>query len=333
MQHLLDVRVDGPRRRYGVDVAVRHLDQAALGGRRRRRPRRPGRPHHAGGLLRRAIAPDVPQRGVVRRWQVPDRRVGPRHLERREDPFADQIVPRASGAPLDQVPRGQEHQILVLPAAAERRARLEVLEAAVQLLAVEASAVPQPVVPRQSRTVRHQVARRHLAGGEVVVQLKVGEVGAHGLVPLELAGIRQHAHQHDGERLRVGPDGHEGPRRHGEALFDVAVAVTLEEDGLPILNHAEGEPRDLPFFHHPGDEVIEPAEGAVAGNRGPARGRSWGAGLADQCRRGLQREEQQGGPAHPGPRHWVPPGARAVYLSEHREGYTRKRSTRARARD
>ena len=271
VEHLFDAGVDRAGRGDGIDVPVGHLHQPACIRSRCGRSPRSGRGAIRSGMFGGTTPPDVRQGGVVRRRQIPHRRVRPRHPQRPKDAFADQIVPRSPGALFDQIARGHEHQVLILPTPPERGVRLDVVEALIQFLATEAGPVPQQVVPRQSGPVRDQVTRRHRFAGEFVVQLKVREVLADRLVPVELARIHEHAHQHDGERFAVGSDRHQRARRDRQLVVDIPEAVPLEEHDAAVLDDPQSEPRDVPLRHHRRNELIESSEGTRGGAGSGAR--------------------------------------------------------------
>jgi hypothetical protein len=186
-----------------------------------------------------------------------DREVAAVHAQRHEDALLDERLPAHAGQALDQVPGGHVHQVLVLPDGAQVLARLQVLEPPHQLLATGRRVVPDHVVARQARAVRHQVARRDTLAGERVVELEGWQVMAHGSIPIQLALVGQDAERQGRESLGARGEREERLRRDGQVALDVARAEPLQEDHLTILDDADGQAGHLPGIDRRADKLRE----------------------------------------------------------------------------
>ena len=152
------------------------------------------------------------------------------------------------------------HQVVVLERRAHVAAERQVLQAPVELLAGERRAEPEAVVARQADAVRDEVARRRAQRGHVVVHAEVGQVVAHGLVPVELALADQRAQRADRELLGDGGDRHQRVRRHRQVLVAVAQAVALQQHDLVAHHDADGGAGDLLVGERFLDERVERCE-------------------------------------------------------------------------
>ena len=226
------------------------------------------------------------------------------HPQRAEDPVAGELLPGPARSPFEDHPRRQEHQVVVLPGAAEVAARRQVPQRLDRVEPCPVRAIPDPVVPGQSGAVRHQVARGGAVGGHRVLEQELGHDLAHRLIPVELLRVRQHPQPGDGERLRDRGDRKERLRRDRELLLAVAQAVALEVNQLIVPDHRQRQPRDLPVLHGGRNEGTQPIQLrpldrhrlGTAGRRPRGEGRECdGPGELDQSRGEASSARRHGG--------------------------------------
>src|SRR6266849_6290669 len=119
------------------------------------------------------------------------------HAKRSEDLFANRAFPSEASHLALKVAHRHNGEVVVLISASEVLIWLEISQPADLIGAAEIGGVPDDVVPGETRTVGEKVARSGALAGDRIVELKLGQVGAHGLVPINLALIFQ-----DGESKR-----------------------------------------------------------------------------------------------------------------------------------
>lgn len=211
-----------------------------------------------GGLV---FHQNVGQGEVVAILGNSDREIRVGHVEGGEDTRADEVFPFGAGDFCGEHTGGHEHEVVVLPEGTEIAGRLEVAEAVEHLLTGGGGAVPDEIVAGEAGAVGDEVAGSGALGGDDVVKLEGGEVGADGLVPFEFFFVGEGAEDGDGERFGDAANGEEGLRGDGELFGDVAVAVAFGVDDRTVFDDDEGEAGDFPVFEGLIHEVVEAGEG------------------------------------------------------------------------
>ncbi len=125
------------------------------------------------------------------------------HVERREDFFADELLPALPRLQFDNFADGGEHEVVVQEGLTHGLLRLEIFQAIEQFFASERRFKPDEVVARDSAAMGEHVAKSDVVVELIVIELDGGNGFANGLVPCEFAFFDQHAGSDSGEELGV----------------------------------------------------------------------------------------------------------------------------------
>ena len=167
---------------------------------------------------------NIGPRGLFSALQILDRKAVAFHSERLHEPFAGEVLPRLAGDPLSDRTGHHIAGILVLKAATDVPARLQVAQRGQQLRARPIARHPHPVMARQAAVVTQQVQHGHPVAGNGIVEPKFGKVLAHRLGPVQPALVHQHAEARGGEGFRNGAKGEERVGGNRQARLDIALS-------------------------------------------------------------------------------------------------------------
>jgi hypothetical protein len=114
-----------------------------------------------------------------------------------------------------------------------------------------------PIMARQPGMMAEQIAHRDAVGRDGVMQPEFRDVIPHRLRPINAPLVHQKRQARGGERLRDRADQELCVGCHLQAGFDIAKAIGPEERHLAVLQHRDGEARNLPLVHRFRDESVE----------------------------------------------------------------------------
>src|SRR2546429_8597313 len=146
--------------------------------------------------------------------------------------------------------------------------------------------------------MREKIAGRGLLAGDRIIHLELREVGADGLVPVDLTFVSEDAEGESREGFGDRADGKQGCGRDREFVFEIAIAESFGVDDFAVLYDGQGDARDFPFLHCLTSEIIKALElgsGRGRSSRGGSGGRS--RVLLLPLRRGGRSGERKGGQA------------------------------------
>src|SRR5437870_7893955 len=105
--------------------------------------------------------------------------------------------------------------------------------------------------------MREKIAGRGLLAGDRIIHLELREVGADGLVPVDLTFVSEDAEGESREGFGDRADGKQGCGRDREFVFEIAIAESFGVDDFAVLYDGQGDARDFPFLHCLTSEIIK----------------------------------------------------------------------------
>src|SRR5438046_4744435 len=108
--------------------------------------------------------------------------------------------------------------------------------------------------------MREKIAGRGLLAGDRIIHLELREVGADGLVPVDLTFVSEDAEGESREGFGDRADGKQGCGRDREFVFEIAIAESFGVDDFAVLYDGQGDARDFPFLHCLTSEIIKALE-------------------------------------------------------------------------
>src|SRR2546426_699157 len=181
--------------------------------------------------------------------------------------------PRSTLFPYTTLFRSEHVVVGVL--AAEARDGLREADAVRDLFAAVARVEPQEVAGAEAAPMGDEVAYRELARHVGVVQLEAGKESRDGIVPRELAVVREYRERGGRERFGVGRDLEQRVRVHARGVAERADAVAPGEQHPPILHDRDGgagRPEHLEPARHVGVELLLAEALSWRGGRGERQG-------------------------------------------------------------
>src|SRR5437016_12462985 len=94
--------------------------------------------------------------------------------------------------------------------------------------------------------MREKIAGRGLLAGDRIIHLELREVGADGLVPVDLTFVSEDAEGESREGFGDRADGKQGCGRDREFVFEIAIAESFGVDDFAVLYDGQGDARDFP---------------------------------------------------------------------------------------
>src|SRR2546430_1109874 len=140
------------------------------------------------------------------------------HSQRSKNLLANGTFPSQAGELSFEVAHGHDGEIVVLVGAAKALVGLELVEPADQVVAREVRRIPNEIVARQTGAVREKVTGSGLLAGDRIVHLKLGEVAADGLVPIDFAFVFENGESQGGKRFGDRADGKKSRGGDGKLL-------------------------------------------------------------------------------------------------------------------